>query len=458
MATVLPNTASPVETKGILGPQDYAIKTLNLLFANGQKMELKKLVFSLDYYEDIYSFVTSGSITLNDAQGFPELLQLTGNEFIEINFGKYKDSVNSTDQIFRVYKMGERNPGKNLNSQRFTLYFCSEELLLSEQTKISKSYSGQKISEIVWDVLLEQMQVDIKKIYNIEETTGVYDFLVPRLKPFEAISWVSTYARPEGTDLVGADMLFFETKDGYNFRSIQSMISSVPYATYKYQLQNVDNLGGLQNKLSSILEYEFTKVYDALSEISNGTFASKLLTIDPLTRSFKSTNFDYSDFQKQVKTLNEGTITNDVINRLGKTISQASDSVLKFMTSNADQLSVPFIKNKQAGVAKDIYVETYVPQRTAQLALANYNVIKLTIPGDPGITAGRTIQLDLPSIKPSTSTRQLDKFYSGKYLVTAVRQMIGVNTFQTVLEIAKDSFPNSPASADNTAFKSSVKA
>lgn len=459
MATIPQVSGSPVETKGVLEPQDYSIKTLNLLYANGQKMDLKKLLISLSYYEDIYSFVSSGSLTILDAQGFPELLQLTGNEFIEINFGKYKDAVNTTDQIFRVYKMGERTPGGNLNTQTFTLYFCSEELMLSEQIKISKSFSGRSVSSIIDEILKEWLKVNPKKINKIEETTGLYDFLVPRLKPFEAISWVSCYARPAKTDLVGADMLFFETKDGFNFRSIQSMISDKPYATYKYQLQNLDKqIDKLQEKVTSVLEYEFTKVYNALEEITKGTYASRLLTIDPLTRSYQTTDYSYNEFVKDVKTLNKNLVTNNMENRLGQTVSQAAESVFKVMTSNANQLALPFIKDKQAGVAKDIYAETFVPQRTAQLSLSSYNVIKLTIPGDSGITAGRTIELNLPTIKPTETKREKDKFYSGKYLVTAVRHMIGANMFQTVLEIAKDSAPNTPESVNKTEFKSSVSA
>jgi hypothetical protein len=456
MATV---TSVPAETKGIIQPQDYAIKTLNFLTASGQRTEIKKLMISLDYYEDIYSFVTSGSVTILDAQGFPELLQLTGNEFIEINFGKYKDAPNTTDQIFRVYKMGERKPHGNLNTQTFTLYFCSEELLLSEQIKISKSYTGTKVKDIISNILIEHLKVKPQKINVLEDTLGVYDFLLPRIKPFEGISWVSTYARPAKTDLIGADMLFFETKDGFNFRSIQSMVSDKPYGTYKYQLQNLDKKNdSIAEKMSSIMEYEFTKTYDALGEIAKGTFASRLLTIDPLTRSYQTTDYDYSKFQKDVKSLNDNPAINDMTNRLGQSLTKAAEGVFKFMTSNPNQSSVGYIKEKQAGVAKDIYAETYVLQRTAQLSLASYNIIKLTIPGDSGITAGRTIELNLPTIQPTEKKRELDKFYSGKYLITAVRHSITVNQFTTILEIAKDSSPTKPGDTNKTDYKSSVTA
>jgi hypothetical protein len=92
-------------------------------------------------------------------------------------------------------------------------------------------------------------------------------------------------------------------------------------------------------------------------------------------------------------------------------------------------------------VAKNIAIETYVPNRTAQISLANYTVLKIKIPGDSGITVGRTINFNLLTLKPTTQQKNLDEFYSGKYLVTAVRHIIQPTAFQTVLEIAKDSTP-----------------
>ena len=74
-----------VESPGAYYPQDFSLKTLNFLTASGQKIELRQLLVELSYYEDIYSFAASGYITILDSQGFIELLQLTGNEFIQID-------------------------------------------------------------------------------------------------------------------------------------------------------------------------------------------------------------------------------------------------------------------------------------------------------------------------------------------------------------------------------------
>jgi len=449
----------PVESPGLYYPQDYNLSTLNFLTSNGKRIEMKKIMRELSYYEDIYTFAISGYIKIEDSQGFIESLQLTGNEYLEVNFGKVKNSPNADDQLFRVYKVGDRTPAGNLNTEYYTLYFCSEELVLSEQRKISKSYKGMLISDIVSDVLENQLKVNNKKINKIEETTGMYDFVVPRMKPFETISWVSTYARPAATGTIGADMLFYETKEGYNFRSLQSLFQSDVYAYYKYQQKNLDDKEqSMQEKAISVLQYEFNKAFDIIKDVASGSFANKLITLDPTTRTYKTTDFDYNKFKDQAKSLNPDGIINNLQNRFGDTLNQSADAVTKLMTSNAGEGNVPYMKQKEAGFAKDIFAETYVPQRTAQLNLANYNVVKLAIPGDPGLTAGKVIEFNLMTIKPTTTKKDLDKFYSGKYLVTAVRHVIQPmnGTYQTILEIAKDSADNKYQNVNNSDFKESV--
>lgn len=442
---------SPVESPGAFYPQDFSLQTLNLLTSTGQRFELRRLVAELSYHEDIYCFSVSGYVTIQDSQGFIERLQLTGNEFLEINFGKIKDGANSTDQIYRIYKVGDRAPMGNLNGEFYTLYFCSEELMLSEQTKISKSFSGYKISDMVSNILTDKLKVNKKNIQVVEETTGLYDFIIPRLKPFEAISWLSIYARPKSTGTVGADMLFFETKNGFNYRSLQSMFKDKIYGTYKYQQSNLDDkTQSFQDKSISVLNYEFVKTYDSLRDTNAGTYANKLISLDPISRTYKVTTFDYNKYQKDSTKLNDSGVLVPLKNRLGQSQNETYDATLKMATSNAGQPNVPYIKQTPGSIAQNINIENFVPLRTAQIALANYTVVRMTIPGDPGITAGRTIEFNLMTVKPTTDRRELDKFYSGKYLVTAVRHIIqSQGVYQTVIEIAKESSPTTPNQIDS---------
>ena len=420
-----------VQNKGISYPQDFSINKL-LFTTTAGSIDLKKLIVELSYYEDMFSFVTSGHLTILDGQGFIEILQLAGNEYLEIDYSKTVGGP-SNKNTFRVYKIGNRLPTANPSINIYTLYFCSEELLLSEQTKVTKSYVGTKISDIISNILSENLKISSSRINVIEETTGVYDFVVPRFKPFETISWLSTYARPKTGGTVGADMLFFETKDGYNFRSIKSMFSKTPSITYKSQLKNLP-VEDAQEKIFTVLDYEFTKTQDVLQNISSGMLANKLISIDPLKRSYNVTTFNVNNSESDN---NIGTLKN----RLGKTQTESYDAVVKVATGNANQKNVPYIKEREGSVAQDIFIEAYVPNRTSEINLANYISAKITVPGNPLLVVGDTINFNLLSQRnTSNNTRKdLDVYYSGKYLITAVRHTIRADEkYQTILEIIKE--------------------
>ena len=440
-------------------PQDFSLEDVVITTDFGQEFNIRSMVVEMSFFEDIYAFVVSGYIIIKDAVGLVEKFKLDGNEFIRISYGKNKSENDAAkiERTFRVYKVSNRLPVGNLNAEHFTLHFCTETMLLSEQLKVSKSYTGKKIATdgsndgIINNILLEQLNVDPKRLIDIEETYGTYDFIVPRLKPLEAISWLSTYARPYGGKQ-GADMLFFETSDGFCFRSIQSMLESDPYATYKYQPKNLD----FDNKsfgegVISVLDYEIVKTFDSLESTNTGIYANKLISIDPLTRSLQTTKFNYSNYAQSADTMNEQPVIAPSTNSLGVKQTEAYDSRIKVAIGNSNQTDVGYIKDKQGSTAKDIYLETYVPYRTAQLNLANYTVLKMTIPGDTSLTVGRTVEFNLYSLQID-DTRKLDDYFSGKYLVTAIRHIIQTQgVFQTVVEMAKESVNVTYIQPDNSA-------
>ena len=278
-------------TGGFYGPQDISIDKLNIITASGDEADVKKLLIEFSYYEDIYSFVVSGYIILKDAIGLVEKLQLTGKEFLEVNFGKARGLTTNNDFMFRLYAIPKRTPTGNLNTEFIKLYFCSEELLLSEQTKVTKSYSGTPINKIIYDILVDKMKVKTTNVF-IEPTLGNYDFNVNTLKPFEAISWVSCYARPTSGMNVGADMLLYETQNGFNFRSINSLMKQPIYNEYIYQPKNLEN-SDFGNQLKTVLEYEFIKTFNNdtfIDEYMNDYYEIKIN--NKIVRIFVSENND----------------------------------------------------------------------------------------------------------------------------------------------------------------------
>lgn len=430
---------------GLIYPKDYALINL-ILLSSTRSMDMKNVMVELSYHEDLFNNTTSGYLLITDSMGYIESLHLTGNEYLRMTFGKTSDDPHPVDKLYRVFAINRRKLEENMSTESYTLEFCSEELIISEQYKISKSYKGGKISDNIRNILEEKLKVTEKNIIVIEPSYGVYDFVIPTMKPFAAINWLASYARPKD-DKPGADMFLYEDKFGYNFRSLQSLISNPTYRKYSYNPKNI-NPNDLNTDIFNVTTYEILNSFDSLAAINSGVFANQLLSFNTLTREKKVTNFDYSDYQKQSTSLNKSPITNNTKNKFGHLLNETPEAVLKLVYSNFNQQNVNYIKSRPAGsTSNDIFAETYIPHRTAQIPLINYTKIKISVPGDSNLTVGMVIDFSLLSINPNM--KKPDEFYSGRYLITAVRHMITITEFKTILEIVKDSSPSQYASPDN---------
>ena len=415
---------------------------------------MKLMLTELSYNEDLFNNTASGYLMIVDSSGFIESLNMMGNEYIRMTFGKTGDSINQIDKLFRVYKVDKRQPEGNLNTESYSLYFCSEEILLSEQYKVSKSYRGKAISDNISDILNTYLKVPATKIGTIEPTYGVYDFIIPNIKPLDAINFLATYARPQA-DKSGADMVFYEDKNGFNFRSLQSLITQPVYVNYSYEPKNITK--DMNKKVYTVLTYEFMDSFDTLHAVNAGIFGNRLISVDPLLRRYKTTDFNYASYASQNSTLNNNPIINNYKNRFSDTMVDTSEAVLKLAYTNHDQWESPPIKNNPTSVDRDLYAETFIPYRSAQLNLLNYTRVKISVPGDPGLTVGCVVNFALLSKDPKNKAP--DQFYSGNYLVTAARHLINTKEYKTILELAKDSTTGQYAGVDNstTIWQNTVK-
>lgn len=438
---------------GIKNSKDYALTNLTLLSSIGS-LDLKNTFEEISYNEDLFNNSLSGYVYIIESSGLIETAAMNGTEFLRLTFSKFGDSNNQIDKLFRVYKVGKRKLEGTMFKESYVLYFCSEELLLSEQYKISKRYKDSLISDIVSDVLTNYLKVPSNKSGTIEATYGKYDFIIPTLKPFDAINFVTNYARPNPQN-PGADMLFYEDKNGFQYRSLQSLMKQTSYYTYTYKPKNIDSKD-LNTDVHNVLTYEFLDSFDTLNGITSGTFANQLISLNPLTRTKKITNFDYTVYSRQAKLLNSHGIIDDSTNRKGDNLGQASQSMLKLIFSNFDSESNSYVAGVPGASGNDIYAETFIPYRTAQLGLANYTRLRISVPGDCNLTVGRVLTFNLSS-RNLTNKGALDKYYSGNYFITGVRHLIDLTSFRTILEITKESVPNAyPANNNKSALWSNT--
>jgi hypothetical protein len=449
---------------GIIEPQQFNIEEVLLITSDGTGISLKPSMLELAIYEDLFSPALTGHVALTDAAGFIESFNITGFNYINISFSKTSpDDPTQYQKYFRIYKIG-KNSQKTRSNEAYVIDFCSEELVLTQQKKVARSFTNRTISDIVTTIVREELKSN-KNIDGIERTEGVYNFVIPNKNPFKAISWLSNYAKPAklGSTYIGADMLFFETRKGYNFRSLQSMYKDPVFAEYHYSPQNVSSDAQQQEDLvyglKSMLTCRITEHFDTMRGIGRGLFANKIIGVDTLLRQQVVTGFKYDDYingklnaqggNKPI-TLNPYPLTNNSTNKDGKTVSEMVDSVVKVLVTNGQQRNNPLIKGEPTVVgtiAPTIDAETYIPYRTAQIGLANFIKVEFTIPGDPLLTVGSIVKLNIPSlsISENSNEKRLNKYYSGKYIVSAINHKLDYRgIYVCVVEAITDSlsYPN----------------
>lgn len=449
-------------------PTDFELITLALITSGGNVVfDIKQQLVELSYFEDLFNNTISGKVVLGDAIGILNLGALNGTEFIKITFRKVGSFQNSVDRTFRVFSVTNRKIDKNLNKESYTLEFCSEEFLLSEQYRVCKAYKTKKISEIIKDIFESFLLMSNNKKIYIENTKGTFDFVLPNKKIFETINWLTNYAISDSKN--GADMLFFENRNGFNFISLQTLKQNTPKFIFSYNPKNISNSDMLKN-LTNILNVELLEYFDTLGALNKGTFGNRVITIDPIFRRKNIVDYNYSEKFKDLVALNQYAVVNNYQNRFQKALYDAPPDTmeagaLRMVVTNSSEDTITLqdgsTLDDRDAVAKDFFIEKSLPSRVSLLSLNAYTRLKITIPGNSDLTVGDIIQLNFDTImplnnpsNPSSGSRGQDAYYSGRYIVSAIRHIITPGSYISVAEVCKDSvagkLPNSKYGASTT--------
>lgn len=448
---------------------DFQLESVGIISGSGV-FDLTSFLVELSYFENIFSPFISGKLVISDAAGLVNMMSLNGNEYIKIAFRKNNRQLHNPDtetinRTFRVVSISERTINTGNNYETYFIEFCSEEMVLSEQYRISKSYNKKTISDIIIDVVNNYLGVGVNKntkSFFYEKTDGVFDIILPNKKIFDTITWLCNYAKSSNNKL-GADMLFFETNLGFQFNSLQTLFNRKPVQTFTYNPKNLPDPNGnplLDEEQTEIMKLEMVNNFNTLKGASKGTFSNRLIAINPLTRTKNSIDFSYNDYYAKSDNgrLNSSPVINNLKNRYGKALYDAppanmESGPLRVCMTNSGQENVDYIKSKPGSVTNNFFVENNIPNRIAQLELAQYNKLKVVIPGYNEVYAGMVVNIEVvmtTTVTEDMGERILDPYLSGNYLVSALRHLITNNSYITVMELIKDSSSEIHVPVDST--------
>ena len=417
------------------------------------RVDITPIILQIELQEGIFRHTMVGRIQVYDTQDVRSVLPIVGWERLKLKFstpGTPGINAGANDgHPFHIYKIEAVAPDAKAGgagSQVYDIFFCSRESYFNNLRKVSKAYDGP-IELGVEDIFKNKNYLSSRKSLYIEPTNYHTKIVIPNTKPFEAIDMLAKKAVSKKYQNSG--YLFYETKDGYHFRSIESLlavggaVARPAKFSYVYQMSNVRHhqvpgAKDIVQDMHGVLSWNLVKPVDVLNNLNEGGYASKLIEHDMFYKTINTTEYDYAkDFGNHFHTEHSDGAKTAVKTPLpyvkfedtDKTLSEAFDQkvMLKSHTSNIHQTTAT--SGPQIGetvVIPSISSKHTTQKAISQRVLLSNGILELNVPGNSLLQAGDIITFDMPLMQSIGHNKAIksNPYWAGRYLIYDLKHVI----------------------------------
>ena len=429
----------------------YEILTLE---SNDQQrtVDIRTGTVSVDYYEDIFSPTitakvkvanTGTSISPKDNPDGPKQsiyhgLPLRGGERLRMKIldrGEGKLGLDfATDPSKYLFVSSITDVISETQRESFTLNLVSREAITNETTRVIKKYNtGSTIDNSVKSILKDILKTDKFSDQSIEKAQNKYGFVGNLRKPFSVLVWLASKSVPVSTGDATAGFVFYQTQDGFNFKSIDGLISQEPKATY---IESQVNRGDTERNNDFIIsDYYTDKNQNLIEKLRLGTYCSQRMFFNPLDFSFTNPSegkFQLDSYKEKIKNLGKKLelplIADDSNKQLGEIPTRILSAVVDIGTMEKD-------------VSTD---ENADPGKYQAQAIMRYNVlftqtISMTVSCNTNLRAGDTINCLFPKISKDSGD-EFDLDQSGLYMIKELCHHFEPERSFTSMLLIRDTF------------------
>ena len=426
--------------------------------SNDQKRtaDIRQGAVSIDYYEDIFSptitakirIVNTGdAIQAPDKEGNPDGekqsiyngLPLRGGERISLkiagNSTKNPGLDFATNEKDYLYVSSITDIVTESQRETFLLNLTSREAITNETSRVGKKYkTSSTIDASVTDILKNYLKTE--KIGKIDKTQNKYGFIGNLRKPFTILVWLASKGVPaEISGDATAGFVFYQTKEGFQFRSIDSLISQKPDKIPTYIYTQVNQSGIERDNDFNILNYKTERNQNLIEKLRLGSYASYRMFYNPLT-------FEFTDPQKGIFT------TDDYISGV-KNLGQKLELPKISNSSNVDLGHIPTryltqvldIGTMEKDVSTDVNSD---PFKYQSQAIMRYNMLftqtmSIVVGSNTNLKAGDIIKCNFPKISRGDK-EEYDKEQSGLYMIKELCHHFDTDASYTSMKLIRDTF------------------
>ena len=396
-------------------------------------------IIRLTYFESILQDSIKASIVFGDAgntvdeKSAVEGLPIVGTEDFKLEMKDNNDEKIKVNMVINsmtpLYEDGSKNV-INLN-------LVSEEFLRNEmgESRCRARFNGN-ISDNIEKIFKDRLKT--KKPLDIERTSNDYNFLGNGRKPYYILNILSKQSIPEGGEDGSAGFLFFETADGYQFKSIDKLFDKQQKKSYVFNNSTDMKEGIPAGYDGKILQHQADSSINVQSKMNMGAYKTKLVMFDPYNCKYvvDEKTADEAVKKKKVKLAGKGL---PVFNEKFKTPTKDFTRTT-FMMIDSGTLPSGATEDQ----IKENQKDNFKAAQTLNQAIRRYNqlfssMMQITIAGDFSLHAGDVIFVDIFSVKGEKDDT-VNKESGGLYIIADLCHYVDSAGTYTKLNLARDSF------------------
>ena len=398
------------------------------LSENETQQGSRSTLADIRYYENVLSNIITLSVGVKETDDLLDKLPIRGGEKAEIDL---RDS-NNNKLTPTLYVNKVRNVISDSIQNNYSIDFASEQFFKNDLSRVVKRYDG-KISENVKKIMKEQLDTDV----DVDETLINYNFIGNNRKPLYVCTWLASKSIPAQPGEGTAGYLFFETQDGFKFKSIDGLFEQSPKK--KYVLTGTPYKPGEYD--GKVLKYSIDRDINLQNNLAVGTYSNRSIYFNFYDFNYKDQEFSVKD--EVIKTGGKNTIPESIKN-FGDKPSRIMSRILDIGTLPAGKTP----KDELETWKSDPTNPTYNAPKTMVQSVMRYNQlftikINIIIAADFTLKAGDLVHCDFPEVSTSKSSG-LNKESSGIYMISSLCHRLTSDQSSTNLTLVRDSFGRKP--------------
>ena len=420
------------------------------------KSDIGVLITDLYYFEDLLSPTLKVDILFGDTgtvakggefKNAVDALQMVGTEKVDLVLTDPNDEEIKvtlyTDAITPVAKENRKS--------LVSVTLGSKESIMNYKTAVNYRLYG-RISDSINRILTETLKVDGKKKLDIEQTSNSLSHIGNNMRPFATILQLARKGIPQTPNAEGntAGFFFYETSDGYKFKSVEGLLSENDPGGGKKKYKSLVYNETPDGRGSSvppeyggkILEYNVvTPSGSVQSKLQIGTYSTRTIMFDPFNCYYEVINPNVKGDKGGEKNLQKA---GKNLPKYNKEFDQegANQDYSRTQYMLLDKGTLPTGDSKQQ-IEKSTE-QNFDPKNILNQSVMRYNQffstkVEITITGDFSFHAGDYIFIDAPETS-TKDTKVMDKQFGGFYVIAKLCHYISLRSGgYTKLTLCRDS-------------------